>query len=364
MDTTTAPPPPPPAPAPPTRLRRSRDGDDVWLGVCAGLGRATGTDPVLWRVSLAVLTVFGGTGLLLYGAAWLLLPEQGSDESVLDRFLRRRRSTTAGTVVVLGLVAVAALGITDREGRGLAPLVVVGLLVYLVSRRTTQPRPDAAPGAVAADPGGTATTAVLRTAPAEPPPPAGPPVTLVTVVAAALVGVVLLALDAAGVGGLTVGRVLGAVLAVVLVGLVVALRWRRGWALAALALAVAAPLALVVQTAFPVEVSSGERTWVLTGSGERDLGAGEAVLDLRGVTGPAEVEARLGAGRLEVLLPEGVRVELDAAVQGGEVLLPGTPAEAGDGWEVDVDGSYGPADGPLLRLDLAVGYGQVVVREG
>ena len=44
-------------------------------GVCGGLGEYFGVDPVLFRVIVVVLAVFGGWGLLLYLLAWALIPE-------------------------------------------------------------------------------------------------------------------------------------------------------------------------------------------------------------------------------------------------------------------------------------------------
>ncbi|HEX2772291.1 MAG TPA: PspC domain-containing protein, partial [Micromonosporaceae bacterium] len=81
-------PPPPTGPPPPSGsfgppggvpftarygLVRPREGRYL-AGVCAAIGRATNTDPVLWRVLLAVLGFFGGIGILLYVAAWLIIP--------------------------------------------------------------------------------------------------------------------------------------------------------------------------------------------------------------------------------------------------------------------------------------------------
>ncbi|HLZ36930.1 MAG TPA: PspC domain-containing protein [Mycobacteriales bacterium] len=43
-------------------LTRSRD-DRVVAGVCGGVGRYLGVDPVLFRVLLPVLAVFGGSGI-------------------------------------------------------------------------------------------------------------------------------------------------------------------------------------------------------------------------------------------------------------------------------------------------------------
>ena len=46
-------------------------------GVAGGLGEYFGVDPVIFRVLFAVLSFFGGVGLLMYGLAWLLIPEPG-----------------------------------------------------------------------------------------------------------------------------------------------------------------------------------------------------------------------------------------------------------------------------------------------
>src|SRR5512144_2568126 len=70
-------------------LTRSRD-DRVVAGVCGGVGRYLGVDPVLFRVLLPVLAVFGGSGIVLYALGWLLIPEEGAPESEAQRLLRGR----------------------------------------------------------------------------------------------------------------------------------------------------------------------------------------------------------------------------------------------------------------------------------
>src|SRR5919205_1495461 len=51
-------------------------GEDRWIGgVASGVARRTGLDPILVRGLFILLAVFGGIGVLLYGAAWALLPE-------------------------------------------------------------------------------------------------------------------------------------------------------------------------------------------------------------------------------------------------------------------------------------------------
>src|SRR5688572_27518166 len=101
---------PPPPPLPEAR-RLARDPDDkVVAGVAAAFGRYTGTDPVLWRVTLAVLAVFGGAGLVLYVLGWLLIPKVGEPESWAERNLRSPdRGLSVAGIVLLVLAGVVVL---------------------------------------------------------------------------------------------------------------------------------------------------------------------------------------------------------------------------------------------------------------
>jgi phage shock protein PspC (stress-responsive transcriptional regulator) len=94
-------PPPPGYPAPPTHsspggpapqrwLRRSRT-DRMISGVAGGLGEYFGVDPVIFRVLFAVLSFFGGVGLVMYGVAWLLVPEPEVGTSALDKAITQLR---------------------------------------------------------------------------------------------------------------------------------------------------------------------------------------------------------------------------------------------------------------------------------
>jgi phage shock protein PspC (stress-responsive transcriptional regulator) len=70
-------------------FRRSRE-NRVLGGVCGGLAHALGVDVAIVRVIAIVLAVItNGVGALAYLAAWLVVPEEGSDTSVLTGFLRR-----------------------------------------------------------------------------------------------------------------------------------------------------------------------------------------------------------------------------------------------------------------------------------
>ena len=53
-------------------------------GVAGGLGRHLNIDPTILRVLFVVLVFFGGAGFVLYGAAWLLVPEDGRDSAAIS----------------------------------------------------------------------------------------------------------------------------------------------------------------------------------------------------------------------------------------------------------------------------------------
>ncbi len=54
-------------------------------GVCAGVGRSAGLDPLLLRVAVVAVTVLtGGAGLLAYLAAWVLVPREPVDTAPVD----------------------------------------------------------------------------------------------------------------------------------------------------------------------------------------------------------------------------------------------------------------------------------------
>jgi len=62
-----------------------------WVGgVCAGIAARLGIDPLIVRGIFVVVAIFGGPALLLYAAAWLLLPDAANkihlEEAVHGRF--------------------------------------------------------------------------------------------------------------------------------------------------------------------------------------------------------------------------------------------------------------------------------------
>ncbi len=76
----------------PRRLLRRPRQDRMIAGVAAGIAEYLDADVTIVRIVIAVLTVFGGAGLALYIAGWLLMPEEGSDRSIANRLTRTGRA--------------------------------------------------------------------------------------------------------------------------------------------------------------------------------------------------------------------------------------------------------------------------------
>ena len=131
-------PPPPPAGGGPRVVRRSRT-ERVIAGVCGGVGRYLGVDPVLLRIAFIILALANGLGLIAYVVAWVAIPEERPGQPIGPVTEPRRetgRLVLGGSLVVLGLVL-----LLDRLAPSLDELfwpvavVAVGVAVMLVGLR-------------------------------------------------------------------------------------------------------------------------------------------------------------------------------------------------------------------------------------
>ena len=66
--------------------------DRMLAGVASGIARYLGVDVTVVRIVLAVLAVVGGAGVPVYLAGWLLIPEEGSEQSVASQFVQSRQA--------------------------------------------------------------------------------------------------------------------------------------------------------------------------------------------------------------------------------------------------------------------------------
>jgi phage shock protein PspC (stress-responsive transcriptional regulator) len=147
-----------------------------WIGgVAAGIAARLGVDPLIVRGILVVVAVLGGPALLLYAAAWLLLPDENDKIHLEEVFKGRLDSPIAG---IGALILLSMLPVTQgfwfagsafwgepfwaqSFGRALWTVVLLGLIVWFVvwvARRssrasnvptptpaTTDARPDTIP---------------------------------------------------------------------------------------------------------------------------------------------------------------------------------------------------------------------------
>ena len=73
------------------QLRRSTD-DRMLAGVASGIARYLDADVTLVRVIIAVLALLNGVGVALYLAAWLLIPEDGEEQSIAAAWIAGRQN--------------------------------------------------------------------------------------------------------------------------------------------------------------------------------------------------------------------------------------------------------------------------------
>ncbi|SEG34571.1 Phage shock protein PspC (stress-responsive transcriptional regulator) [Thermomonospora echinospora] len=109
------------------RLVRAQDGR-ILAGVCTGLGRHVNVDPVVLRVGFAVLVLSGGQGLLLYLAAYLLMPSAAERPAPAEQLLKRRFD--AGTVLALLGVLLCLATLTLTAGRWFSGGALAGVTVF------------------------------------------------------------------------------------------------------------------------------------------------------------------------------------------------------------------------------------------
>jgi phage shock protein PspC (stress-responsive transcriptional regulator) len=319
----------------PRRLTRARDGRVV-AGVCQGAARYFDVDPVIFRIVLAVLTVFGGAGVVLYVAAWLLVPEESQPETKLERWLRGGRWDVR-RIVLLVLVAICVViflantnVFAHQWGAAAVAVLAALLLTEYVGRRTGhglfQPRRPAEPvyyGPPVAPP--QAQSAMHTTAlPLEPRERAW--LGWLTFGAVLLAAGVLWLVASSGAAHPQPADALAGCVAIAGAGLVVGAFAGRARAMIPIGLLLVGSLA--VANALPRELTwtAGTRDWTPVSSDLAHsyvLGVGKADLDLTRLD-PATsttVDVRIGAGRLHVFVPRGVAVVVDAKLGAGRLHI-------------------------------------------
>ena len=70
------------------KLRRSTT-NRIIAGVAGGLGEYFNIDPTILRIAFILLTVFGGSGILIYLVLWLIMPNDQSQDSDSNEHIKK-----------------------------------------------------------------------------------------------------------------------------------------------------------------------------------------------------------------------------------------------------------------------------------
>lgn len=302
-------------------LHRSRS-DRMIGGVCGGLGQYFNVNPVFYRVGFVILTLLGGAGLLVYGAAALVIPNEGEQESIASDILKNHRQRPVA-LVGLGLVALAGIALLSHvswhfhSGTFWVILLIVGASMLWAQRRPRTPELTAGPQAAPAqtDAGAAATTVIVTT-------PAGRRnrwrwLRITAATSAVIIAVVVAGVAAFAAPHLHLGDGVG----------------NRSYQ--------------------PATISSLRHEYRL---GVGDLRIDLSQLDLATRTHPTTIHARMGIGHVEITVPPDVTVLTRSRVVWGDSRLLGHK-EGGHNVTDNIGNSH-----PKLILDTHVGIGDVVVR--
>jgi phage shock protein PspC (stress-responsive transcriptional regulator) len=398
--------PPPPVPRP--RLERPRD-DRAIAGVASGVARYLGIDVAWVRIGFVVTALFGGTGILLYLIGWVALPEEGARESIAVE--KAHGFEGAGSWIGIGLIVLAALIVVgntsfiDGDLLFAAALIVVGVLLYRGDfRRTSGERAGQAEPPPAAAPAGSLDEETLFVetavddeppAPPIPSPPAAPPAPPPAPAfqprpprperKRSPLGRLGLAATLIVVGIMGVGQsadwwspnlrhYAAAILVVLGATLLVSSVFGRARWLIVVGLLLAPLLIAMALLKVPFEGGFGDPRFepqtLDEVSREYRLMAGEMVLDLSNLEleagQVATVDASVVFGRLEVIVPMDLGVDVVARVDAGGMYLDrsrgGTSGfEQSDNINVERTIEYSGIG--LVILDAHVGFGELNVHQ-
>jgi len=399
------------------RLRRSTS-DRYIAGVAGGLGRHFDIDPTIIRVVLAVLTFFGGAGVLVYAAVWLFVPEDGADRAPIDVSTDVRRII----LIVAGVIALSIVFGTPFLGGGWGngfpiPLLVIGLIVVALfvtrGQRRQPPPPWGSVPAAAQSPaqssaqspaqsyaqssaspsapeGNAMTSTDTSTDPGQQPPAWMPPPPLPyippprprrtgLVLFWPTVALIAIALGTLGIFDTSSSVTISAyaALAVAITGLMLLVGAFVGRPGGLIALGLAASVALLVTSIVGAatggsSVSNKDLRDVPTSAAALDadyhIKTGTIEIDLTRVGDLAALDGRsvhlgVNAGEVTVIVPRGLNVHVDAEVRYVGQINVGDEERGGFGVSVDrtLTGSAAPGT-PTLDLVIETRVGEITVR--
>ncbi|MGK2875567.1 MAG: PspC domain-containing protein [Nocardioides sp.] len=320
-----------------TGLRR-HPSEKMIAGVASGIARHLDIDPLVVRITLAVLTFLGGAGLIIYVAGWLFLPTRDGEvtgPAMVDLDPRSR------VVIVWAAVGIAVLamirGSFSNWNFPWWPLAGALIFIAVVSlQRRSGTRGSGGP--------------------------------LLFWFGVGLAAVALGALGVVDLSGADIVASAYPALALAVIGAMLLLGafWGRAGGLILVGLLAMGALGVttVVERfegrvgdlhATPTDAALVEDSY--------QVRVGDVVLDLTQVSDLEELDGRTvevvgGLATVEVIVPGDLAVTVEATSDRlGSIDLFGQQT---DGWQAELSGGIGAGDG--LHLDLSVGVGEIIVR--
>lgn len=328
--------PPPPVPQPPVEGRLVRDPHATFGGVLSGIAHRYGWDVSLTRLGFLILVVTTWLPFFVYFVAWLVIPRAtmwppagpGSRPPRASRLSSRDLG-----LGLLGLAALVAIGIGSGDAAAIiVPIALIAAGVWLLMQSPREQLAAAGPGASSTEPvfgvplGRPSVAPPVTPAPSVSQFPVEPPSRGRRALKFGLGGLFLLIL-----------------LAVVAIPLIV-----LGAVFAGDLDFDTTSRRVIVEDEVPANITQD---------------VGELVVDFRtfdfdNVTTPEELDVELDVGDLTIVIPDDVRVSIDAQAGLGDLDILGQTADGIDA-EIAIDESN-----PQLILDARVDLGALeVVRE-
>ncbi len=303
--------------------RLTRDPYATFGGVLSGIAHRYGWDVALTRLAFVVLLIISaGTALFAYFLAWLIIPRATHWPPARVQGGRSRLSGRDLGIGLIGLGAIVVLGIGSGDAASvLVPLAMVGGGIWLLLQNPRD-NEDVRP----------APSVVSHVVPTQPPIAPTPVPKRSRLRRFGLIGIF-------------------------------------GFLALALLAVIAIPLILIaVVTGGDFEID-GDAEYVFRPASIAEIqnviveDAGEIILDLRDVDfdsigrsdDPIRIDVDLDVGRIEVRLPEDVRVSVDAESDIGDVTVFGSNDDGIKPSRSIVE------DDPQLDLELDLNLGEIVV---
>lgn len=354
-----------------------RSTDDRWVaGVSSGVARYLNIDPVIVRIVIAVLTIVGFAGALLYAAAWLLLPSQDADKSIAARWFNldeNEEQVRKIGLVIAGIIAVFSVLGDNGNWWGVGWILVpVAALYYFFVVRPRKADRETIKAQVLADlPTSEQITADVmarvdqkvaeKVARAYQPRSKALTVLTLSLIAIGIAATRIYADTHEGVHWTTYVAV---ALGITGIGLVIGTFFGHGGPLIALGLVLG--LVLAVGSALPngrIGAQQPSPSSAAAVHATYKHGIGLLELDLTRVSDPTALLGRTivldtGIGQTKVIVPAGLNVEIDSTLKLGEIAVFGRK-ENGTGNEISTPAAA-PGEALTIKIDQRIGNIEVV----